>query len=367
MAGRAAQANVGRVLRQLTEMLSSSDLPAIQTLLEQTRSMAEDTKVYEAWQVLDSHKDLMKQGMGTNAATHAVGPQALGGAASAAATAAPVTVPKPQPQPKPQPTPEPEPALFTADTPVAPGLSVATGATLPLPERSLPGYAQPTAAAASRTLSYAGESRGSTAARDGRDASIGRSSGRPSRWSTGGSSAGSSHPSSRRERSGRSAKRPEQQRSEDERRHRGERTHRRNGESRSHRSSRRSSSQSSAGSEHRRRESRGRHRAGSHSSRDHEDARSVSSSRTVREGREQLRQIAKDPKLWSLASVERALAETERMEPELEEERDVLKAMQVRLVLEDTARLTARHKHVTTPYHIGVNRNRDDSEVSGSV
>lgn len=87
----------------------------------------------------------------------------------------------------------------------------------------------------------------------------------------------------------------------------------------------------------------------------------------MREGREQLRQIAKDPKLWSLASVERALAETERMEPELEEERDVLKAMQVRLVLEDTARLTARHKHVTTPCHIGVNRNRDDSEVSGSV
>ena len=47
-----------------------------------------------------------------------------------------------------------------------------------------------------------------------------------------------------------------------------------------------------------------------------------------------------------MASVERALANTERLEPELEEERDVLKAMQVRLVLEDTARLTARHKHV---------------------
>ena len=44
--------------------------------------------------------------------------------------------------------------------------------------------------------------------------------------------------------------------------------------------------------------------------------------------------------------MERALADTEDMEPELEEERDVLKAMQVRLVLEDSARLPARERGI---------------------
>jgi hypothetical protein len=52
--------------------------------------------------------------------------------------------------------------------------------------------------------------------------------------------------------------------------------------------------------------------------------------------------------------VERALVESEEMEAELEDERDVLKALQVRLVLEDVAqgllmKRRARHLPTTAP------------------
>ena len=49
--------------------------------------------------------------------------------------------------------------------------------------------------------------------------------------------------------------------------------------------------------------------------------------------------MAKEPRRWTQAEVERVLAVSEDWERELEEERDVVKALQVRLVLEDAARL----------------------------
>ena len=226
------------------------------------------------------------------------------------------------------------------------------------PEPTARGFAQPTAAASARTAALDADGRDfnrglqtEDAARGGRDKSSRRGGGRrdagPSRWAAGGDSAASSERSgSRRERD---PARRREQRDEDDSRHRGDRkrsSRRRDGD----RSSRSSSHGSERRDGRRRDGSRSGHRRGdgSRSSREKENAGSVSSARTTgsRQMREVLRSVAKDPRRWTQPEVERALAETEDFETELEEERDVLKALQVRLVLEDAARLTNRQRSV---------------------
>ena len=58
------KANVSRVLAQLTNSLTSTDVAVIQKVLEECRAMAEDSAVFTAWETLDQHCDIMKAAPG---------------------------------------------------------------------------------------------------------------------------------------------------------------------------------------------------------------------------------------------------------------------------------------------------------------